>query len=122
MDTNVLAHNVRAWVHYDNALAALTKQVAAARKQRDAMEEQIKIMLSQHKMLLSEIQISGGKLQFQEERTASALSMKSLADSSEAFFKNYPEIKNPQKMSTEYISFLKEHRTYSNSTRLKKLK
>jgi hypothetical protein len=122
MNSDALAHNIRGWVHYDNMMAALNKQVANARKQRDAFEEQVKIMLSQHKMSSSVIQISGGQLQFQEEKTTSGLTMKSLGESSELFFKGHPEIKDPKKMSTELTNYIKEHRTHTTHMRLKKLK
>jgi len=122
MNNDALAHNIRGWVHYDNMMAALNKQIANARKQRDAFEEQVKIMLSQHKLSSSVIQISGGQLQFQEEKTTCGLTMKSLAESSELFFKGCPEIKDPKKMSTDLTNYIKEHRGHTMNVRLKKLK
>ena len=122
MNNEALAHNIRGWVHYDNMMAALNKQVANARKQRDAFEDQVKIMLAQHKMSSSVIQISGGQLQFQEEKTTCGLTMKSLGESSEHFFKGCPEIKDPKKMSADLTNYIKEHRGHTTNVRLKKLK
>lgn len=122
MNNDAIAHNIRGWVHYDNMMAAYNKQLANARKQRDAFEEQVKIMLAQHKLSSSVIQISGGQLQFQEEKTTSGITMKSLAESSESFFKGCSEIKDPKKMSADLTNYIKEHRTHTTHTRLKKLK
>ena len=78
MNNEALAHNVRGWVHYDNMAAALQKQITNARKQRDAFEDQITALLTQHQIPNAVIQVSGGKLQLQEEKSTSSLTMKNL--------------------------------------------
>lgn len=122
MNNEALAHNVRGWVHYDNMAASLQKQVTNARKQRDAFEDQISILLKQHQIPNAVIQISGGKLQLQEEKSTSSLTMKNLLESAQSFFREHPEIPNPDKMANELMEYIKLQRTTSTSLRLKKLK
>lgn len=122
MNNEALAHNVRGWVHYDNMSAALNKQIMNARKQRDTFEEQIQLLLNQHQMSNAVIQISGGQLQLQEEKATSGLTMKALQESTQSFFRQHPEIKNPDKMANEFLQHIKDTRTVSTSLRLKKLK
>jgi hypothetical protein len=122
MNNEALAHNVRGWVHYDNMAASLQKQVTNARKQRDAFEDQISVLLKQHQIPNAVIQISGGKLQLQEEKSTSSLTMKNLLESAQSFFREHPEIPNPDKMANELVEHIKQQRTTSTSLRLKKLK
>jgi hypothetical protein len=122
MNTESLAHNVRGWVHYDNLTSTLQKQILNSRKQRDAFEEQIQVLLKQHQMTNAVIQISGGQLQFQDEKITSGLTMKALLESAQSFFRGHPEIPNPDKMATELLNHIKQTRTVQVSTRLKKLK
>ena len=122
MNNDALAHNVRGWVHYDNMAASFQKQITNARKQRDAFEEQITALLQQHKIPNAVIQISGGKLQLQEEKSVSSLTMKALTESAHSFFKGHPEIPNPDKMAVELLEHIKTQRVTTSSLRLKKLK
>ena len=122
MNNDALAHNVRGWVHYDNMSIALNKQITNARKQRDAYEEQIQSLLNQYQMPNAVIQISGGQLQLQEEKATAGLTMKALQDSALSFFKNHPEIPNPEKMANDFVQHMKQQRQVTTSLRLKKLK
>jgi methionyl-tRNA synthetase len=122
MNNEALAHNVRGWVHSDNMVNQLNKQVVNVRKQRDAYEEQIHLLLTQHQMPNAVIQISGGQLQLQEEKSTAGLTMKALQDSTLSFFKSHPEIPNPEKMTNEFIQHVKQGRQVSTNLRLKKLK
>jgi hypothetical protein len=122
MNNEALAHNVRGWVHYDNMLALLQKQLMNARKQRDAFEEQVQILLKQYQMPNAVIQISGGQLQLQEDKVTSGLTIKALHESIVSFFKNHPEFSNPEKLTIELLNHIKENRTVNTNLRLKKLK
>jgi len=133
MNNDALAHNVRGWVHYDNMVAALQKQITNTRKQRDAFEEQIQILLKQHQMPSAVIQISGGQLQLQEEKTTSGLTMKALLESAKSFFREQQAIslasqsggaimQNPDKMAADLLEYIKQQRTVTTNLRLKKLK
>lgn len=122
MNNDALAHNVRGWVHYDNMTTALQKQIINARKQRDSFEEQVQALLIQQQMKDAVIQISGGQLQLQEDKTTSGLTMKALQESVQLFFKNHPEIQNPDKMTNELLNTIKQQRVVNTNLRLKKLK
>lgn len=122
MNNEALAHNVRGWVHYDNLVASLQKQLTNNRKQRDAFENEIHTLLVQNKVPNAVIQISGGKLQLQEEKATSSLTMKALIESTQSFFRGRPEIPNPDKLAAEFLEHIKENRTITTSMRLKKLK
>ena len=122
MNNEALAHNVRGWVHYDNMAASLQKQIINTRKQRDSFEDQITTLLKQHQIPNAVIQISGGKLQLQEEKSTSSLTMKSLMESAQSFFRGHPEIPNGDKLAAELIEHIKQQRTTTSTLRLKKLK
>ena len=122
MNNESLAHNVRGWVHYDNMTSALQKQIINARKQRDAFEQQVQTILETQQMTNAVIQISGGQLQMQEDKTTSGLTMKALQESIQLFFRNHPEIANSDKMTNELIHTIKQQRTVNTYLRLKKLK
>ena len=122
MNNEALAHNVRGWVHYDNLANDLQKQTGNARKQRDSFEEQIQSLLVQHRIPNAVIQISGGQLQLQEEKTTASLTFKALQESTLSFFKGRPEIQNPEKMANEFLQYIKQQRAVTTSMRLKKLK
>ena len=122
MNTDTLAHNIRGWVHYDNMIAALQKQITNARKQRDTFEEYVQALLTQNNMLNAIIQISGGQLQIQEEKVTAALTLKTLQESVSSFFKNHPDIPNGEKLSIELMNHLKQQRVVNTNSRLKKLK
>jgi hypothetical protein len=122
MNNEALAHNVRGWVHYDNLTATLQKQTLNARKTRDSFEQEVHNLLNAHQMTNAVIQISGGQLQLQEDKTTAGLTMKALQESVQAFFKNHPEIPNPDKMTLELLNHIKQQRTVNTSLRLKKLK
>lgn len=122
MDNDALAHNVRGWVHYDNMTTALQKQVTNSRKQRDAFEEQVKVLLIQNKIPSAVIQISGGKLQMQEDTSTSSLTMKCLTESAQSFFRGHPEIPNGDKLAADLVEYIKKERSTVTTLRLKKLK
>ena len=119
MDNDALTHNIRGWVHYDNLCSTLQKQVQNARKQRESFEEQVKLLLKQQGMSNAIIQISGGQLQIQEEKSTSSLTMKSLQESLLSFFKAHPELPDKTK---ELLDFIKNGRQVSVSNHLKKLR
>lgn len=122
MNNEALAHNVRGWVHYDNMAAALQKQIVNARKQRDSFEEQIQGLLKQNNSPNAVIQISGGQLQLQDEKSTSSLTMKGLTESIQSFLRDHPEIPNPNKFAIELMEHIKQQRVVTSSLRLKKLK
>ena len=119
MNTDTLAHNVRGWVHYDNMIAALQKQLTNARKQRDTFEEYVQALLTQNNMINAVIQISGGQLQIQEEKSTT---IKALQESVTSFFKNHPEIPNGERLAIEFMNQIKQQRVINTTSRLKKLK
>ena len=122
MNTDTLAHNVRGWVHYDNMIAALQKQLTNARKQRDTFEEYVQALLTQNNMLNAVIQISGGQLQIQEEKSTAGLTIKSLQESVTSFFKNHPEIPKGETLATDFMNHIKQQRVINTTSRLKKFK
>ena len=137
MNNEALAHNIRGWVHYDNMAAALQKQITNARGQRDTFENHIQALLKQQHMTNAVIQISGGQLQLQEEKSTSGLTMKSLQESVLSFFKSRPELcggsvstlihqgaiqTTPEKLAAELLNHIKQERVIHTTLKLKKLK
>ena len=73
-------------------------------------------------MLNAVIQISGGQLQIQEEKSTAGLTLKILQESVTSFFKNHPEIPNGERLALEFMNQIKEQRVINTTSRLKKLK
>jgi len=99
--------------------AALQKQLINARKQRDGFEDQVQVLLKNNSLEKSVIQISGGQLQLQEEKTTAGLTMKNLHESIDQYFRSHPELPNK---TTDLVNYIREKRTVSTAVKLKKLK
>lgn len=84
---NELGSWVRHYVHYDNLTKNYTNQAGASRKIRDDFENKIIQNLRTNNMQNAIIQISGAKLQYNEEKMIPSLSMPRLEIYLHSYFK-----------------------------------
>jgi hypothetical protein len=118
LDTNQLGTWVRNWVHYDNLVTGLNKQIQNARKLKDDFETHILNNLRDHKMENAVIQIVGGRLHVGEERHANSLTLSRIEELLQAYYKS----KGRESISetAEIMKFIKAERGHEVTKKLKK--
>ena len=118
VDMTELGNQVRYWVHFDNLLLNLNKQVTDTRNKRQAYESNIINTLKASNHEKAVLQIAGGRILVTEEKHAKPLSFSSL----ETMLQSYYRQKNiPGKDETQdIIKFIKGYRTIETTQRLKR--
>jgi hypothetical protein len=109
---------VRYWVHYDNMLQGLNKEVKEARDHRKNYETQILQGLHAARLANPVIQITGGRIIVAEERHQAPLSLKSL----ETLLHQYHRMKPGRPDETrDILNFIKANRTVEVAESLKRI-
>jgi hypothetical protein len=113
-----LGNLIRYWVHYDNVLQRLNKEVKEARDSRKNYETQILQGIREAKLANPVIQITGGRILVSEERNTAPLSLKSL----ELLLHQYHRMKPGRPDETKDImNFVKANRTVEVAETLKRI-
>jgi hypothetical protein len=113
-----LGNLIRYWVHYDNVLQRLNKEVKEARDHRKNYETQILQGMREAKLANPVIQITGGRILVSEERNTAPLSLKSL----ELLLHQYHRMKPGRPDETKDImNFVKANRTVEVAETLKRI-
>jgi hypothetical protein len=108
---------VKHWVHYDNSIAAINKQIRNLRDLKHTYEKQILQMISAAQMRQPVIQIAGGRLIVSEDKTHQTLTFTML----ESMLNKYYESKPGSKPETkEILKFVRENRTSQATPCLKR--
>jgi hypothetical protein len=110
------ADTVRKWVQYDTLIGTLLKQAANARKIRESVEEGILQYLNRNSLRNAIIQIAGGRLTVHEEKHSQPISLKLLEELLHGY---YASVRRHDE-TKEILTYLKENRTYTTVTKLKK--
>ena len=108
---------VRSWMHYDNLSISLSKQASNSRKLRDNYEEAILGSLKKVNAMNAVIQVTGGKIQVSEEKSAQHLSMNFIEQTLHSYFKQY----NKQDDTENIIKYIKSNRGVNKSSKLKRI-
>jgi hypothetical protein len=109
---------VRYWVHYDNTLQQLNKEVKEARDHRKNYETQILQGMRAARLTNPVIQITGGRIVISEERHHAPLSLKSL----EQLLHQYHRMKPGRPDETrDIMNFIKANRTVETAESLKRM-
>lgn len=107
LNTQELGNLIRYWVHYDDMVAGLNKQIQNVRKLRTTYEAQILQRLSASKQETAIIQIGGGKVTVADEKQAQPLSFKTL----ETLLHEYHlQKKKPLDETAEILKFIRAQR------------
>lgn len=113
-----LGNLIRYWVHYDNVLQRLNKEVKEARDHRKNYETQILQGMHETKLTNPVIQITGGRILVSEERNTAPLSLKSL----ELLLHQYHRMKPGRPDETKDImNFIKANRAVEVAQTLKRI-
>ena len=113
-----IGHLVRYWVHYDNSLTELNKQLREVRNLRRNYESQILQGLRGANMKNPVIQIAGGRLTVAEEKHSQPLSFKTI----ETLLQQYYRLKPGKPDETkEILAFFRANRTSEVSEVLKRI-
>lgn len=113
-----IGHLVRYWVHYDNALAELNKQVREIRNLRRNYESQVLQGLRAANMRHPVIQIAGGRLTIGEEKHTQPLTFKAIETLLHQYHRQKPGTPDQTK---DILAFLRENRTSDVSEVLKRV-
>jgi len=116
LDTTQLGNDVRYWVHYDNTVTKLNKDIQSARYSRQKYEDSIIQTLQVAKQEKAVLQITGGRILISNEKHSKPLTFASLELMLHEYF-----TQRPGKDDTlEIIKFIKGHREVEISHKLKR--
>jgi hypothetical protein len=118
LDMEDLGNQVRHWVHFDNLLNDLNKQINDTRKKRNAYEMSIINTLNGTKYEKAVLQIAGGRLLVAEERHNKPLTFTSLELMLHEYYRQKASPGNDE--TAEIIKFIKGHRSLEINKRLKR--
>ena len=116
LDTTQLGNDVRYWVHFDNVIGKLNKDIQSARYSRQKYEDSIiqKLQLANQEKAV--LQITGGRILISNEKHSKPLTFASLELMLHEYF-----TQRPGKDDTlEIIKFIKGHREVEISHKLKR--
>jgi hypothetical protein len=113
-DTNALSTAVREWVHFDNLVESLNKQVANVRALRSKSETQILTLLQQQNLQNATLKITGATLQYATRTKSNDLTWAFLEERLHEYFKGKRD------ETTEILEFLQTHRGGKTIEYLKK--
>lgn len=108
---------VRSWMHYDNMSISLSKQASNSRKLRDSYEDAIINSLKKVNAINAVIQVTGGKIQVNEEKSAQHLSINLIEQMLHSYYKQY----NKQDDTENIIKYIKTNRGINKTNKLKRL-
>jgi len=115
--TQQIGNLVRHWVHYDNAIAELNKQVKAARDARNNYEAQVLQMLKASNMTNPVIQIGSGRLIVSEDKHHAPLSFTSLESMLNQYYAKKPGARDE---TADILKFIKTNRETTLTSCLKR--
>jgi len=98
---------VRHWIHYDNAITNLNKEINKLREYKRAYESQILTLLQKSEMKQPVIQITGGRILVSEEKTQQPLSLKMLEGMLDTYYASKPGSRPETK---DIMKFIRDHR------------
>lgn len=107
---------VRNWVHYDNLANTLSRQTTTARALRDEYETKLWHALKEKNAHNAVIQISGGRLNFQEEKKVLPITYERLQEGLHGYFSSTGKADE----TAHIMGYLRKHKTIESKLRLKK--
>jgi hypothetical protein len=118
IDMSDLGNQVRHWVHYDNLVSKLNKEVQINRNTRDKYEQDIIQKLKVAKYEKAVLQIAGGRILMTDDKYTKPLTFTTLEESLHAYFRQKP---TPVKDETlDILKFIKNNRTIEITQKLKR--
>lgn len=118
LNTQSLSTMIQKWVHFDNLAATFTRQAQQARTVKYKWEVQVLEYLQKTKMTNAIIQITGGRLTVNEQKTANPLTLQKLEQLLQDYFTKKPPGSTDE--TADILAFIKANRGAVIETRLKK--
>jgi hypothetical protein len=118
LDMKDLGDQVRNWVHYDNLVSTLNKQVQVARQTREKYEQDIIRKLHSAKYEKAVLQIAGGRILLADDRYSKPITYTSLEDSLHSYFRQKQGLVRDE--TADILKFIKGNRQVEVSQRLKR--
>lgn len=113
-----LENNIKEWVKLDSKQSELNNELKIIRDQKNNYSLQILNFFHEKQISNPTINITGGKINLIDQKTANPLTYKFLNDCFKEFFKDK---KNGDELSDQLLSFIKDKRIYSCSKNLKRI-
>ena len=113
-----LEYNIKEWVKLDTQQSELNNKLKIIREQKNDYSLQILNFFDEKNIKNPTINISDGKINLVDQKTANPLTYKFLNDCFKEFFKNE---KNGNEKCDQLMSFIKEKRIYSSCKNLKRM-
>jgi len=118
LKTNDFAEKIRSWVHFDNLVAAFTRQAQQARALKTRWETEIIEYLTKSNMTNAIIQISGARLTLHNEKHAQPLTLQRLETLLHEYYSKRPPGSNDE--TNEVLAYIRANRGYTMKNCLKK--
>jgi hypothetical protein len=118
VNLETIGNLVRHWVHYDNSIAEINKQIKNLRDLKATYESQILNMLQSSPMKHPVIQIANGRILVGEDKTSQPLSFTMLESMLDKFYAAKPGSRPETK---EILKFIRDNRTSHTSPCLKRI-
>ena len=118
MNLESFGNLVKHWVHYDNAIAELNKQIKNLRDLKSAYEKQVLQQLQSSSIKHPVIQITGGRLLVGEDKVSQPLSFTMLEGMLNNYYAKKPGSHNETK---DILKFIRENRTIQSSPTLRRV-
>jgi hypothetical protein len=119
LDAQTVGNLVRYWVHYDNQLATLNRQIRKLREEKQTTEAQILSSFQAANIPNPVIQIAGGRLVVSEDRHTQPLNFKMLEMMLHQYFRQKVGAKDD---TDAIVRFIKENRDITITPCLKCVK
>ncbi len=115
----LIATNVRCWLHYDTLASSLYKQAIRAREERDKFEKQvIDGLVASSSGQLPIIQINGGVVRVVDERTPRTLTVSGIRQMLHMYFQQKGS--GTKDETDDIMGFISRHRGYTSAKHLRK--
>jgi hypothetical protein len=118
LDPELVGKLVRYWVHYDNKIAELNKEVKRMRDMKYTYEQQILSYLANSTLANPVIQIGGGRIIVGQDKSQQPLSYTMLESTLTKYYALKPGSKNE---TSDILKFIREQRTSQISSCLKRI-
>jgi hypothetical protein len=118
IDPELVGKLIRYWVHYDNKISELNKEVKKMRDMKYTYEQQILSYLANSTLANPVIQIGGGRIIVGQDKAQQPLSYTMLEATLTKYYALKPGSKNE---TSEILKFIREQRTSQISSCLKRI-
>lgn len=118
LDSELIGKLIRYWVHYDNKIAELNKEIRGIRETKQAYEKQVLQNLANSPLTNPVIQIGGGRIIIGQDKSQQPLSYTMIEATLNKYYAAKPGAKNETK---DILKYLREQRTTELSPCLKRI-